>query len=150
MATERIKNRAFTGLQFTNVKVIGKRTRLQDMLMRLSLAFDQLPWRATFRKGESVKQALDGRNPKDIVQVEGFVPQECLSWPSIRKCVCWAFAGARLLSFEVPAGVKELGYAAFLPSLIEAMILPEGIVAIGEGCFVDCQSLREISLRATL
>jgi hypothetical protein len=93
-----------------------------------------------------VKDALAGRNPKDIVQVAGFVPRECLQWPVRRICGECAFAGARFASFDFDVSLAELGEGAFAGSSLETVTLPESIAKVGAGCFRDCKFLREVSL----
>jgi hypothetical protein len=61
-------------------------------------------------------------------------------------CVRWSVV---IVVGDIKTRVKELGSAVFLRSLVQTITSLEGVVAIGEACFADCQSLQEASLRAT-
>ena len=51
-----------------------------------------------------------------------------------------------LTSYNVREGTRIIGESAFDNLLIQEVILPEGVVMIGEGAFWDCVSLRHVEL----
>jgi hypothetical protein len=102
------------------------------MLRPLCLAFDDTPWKMTFRAGQSVADALAGRSSRDIVQTSGFVSPECL-----RKCRPWAFAGARFRLFDFRPSLVKLGDFAFAGSSLSRATLSDRLLP-------DVHSLQEI------
>ena len=55
-----------------------------------------------------------------------------------------------LTSYTVREGTRIIGESAFDNLLIQEVILPEGVVMIGEGAFWDCVSLRHVELPDSL
>ena len=55
-----------------------------------------------------------------------------------------------LTSYTVRDGTRIIGESAFDNLLIQEVILPEGVVMIGEGAFWDCVSLRHVELPDSL
>ncbi len=53
-------------------------------------------------------------------------------------------------SYTVREGTRIIGEYAFDNLLIQEVILPEGVVMIGEGAFVDCINLRHVELPDSL
>ena len=55
-----------------------------------------------------------------------------------------------LTSYTVREGTRMIGESAFDNLLIQEVILPEGVVMIGEDAFVDCINLRHVKLPDSL
>lgn len=55
-----------------------------------------------------------------------------------------------LEKIDIPATVTEIDEGAFANLAIRSIIIPEGVVAIGDGVFSGCQNLDSISLPSTL
>lgn len=60
----------------------------------------------------------------------------------------WAFdSNAYLEHFKMPAGVKELGYNAFMYTKLKEIDLPETIEEFGQNTFYGCSSLANVYIR---
>ena len=60
----------------------------------------------------------------------------------------WAFdSNAYLEHFKMPAGVKELGYNAFMYTKLKESDLPETIEEFGQNTFYGCSSLANVYIR---
>jgi hypothetical protein len=139
-----LKPHTFAGLQLTKVTI-----RMVDLYrwLRLScLAFDSLPRRITFNAGESAEVKLAGRSPKDILQVAGFIPAECFSWPHQLHCDSFAFLGAHIKSFDFRVPLRKIGRGAFAATDLERLVIPDSVCEIEAMCFLGCHALRSVHL----
>lgn len=60
----------------------------------------------------------------------------------------WAFdSNAYLEHFKMPAGVKELGYNAFMYTKLKEIDLPETIEEFGQNTFYACFELKDVYMR---
>lgn len=53
-------------------------------------------------------------------------------------------------SFKVPPHIKSIEYAAFMDTDISMIVLPEGVVEIGDCVFDSCKNLTEVHLPSSL
>lgn len=68
---------------------------------------------------------------------------------SAKKIYEYAFAYTMIKTLTLAEGVKEIGNGGFVNSLIEEIIIPSTVTAIGANPFQDCLSLAEISVSPT-
>ena len=69
---------------------------------------------------------------------------------SIRRFGKRAFQHCSLKELVVPSSVYTVNMYCFAGSDIETIHFEEGVVDIGEGCFLNCTSLKEVYLPSTI
>lgn len=59
------------------------------------------------------------------------------------------FYNEALEEFEMPSGVKTVGYNAFLQTPLKKIVLPASITSLGDNCFYGCENMTDVYMYHT-
>ena len=70
---------------------------------------------------------------------------------TVKAIGSWVFNGFPFItSITLPSTLESIAYRAFYYSRIKTLTLPEGLVTIGQEAFSNCDSLKSITLPASI